>query len=598
MTDQRAPSNMTTQMPTSALYCDVLVVGSGAGGLACAVTAAHYGLDVIVVEKEDVIGGTSAWSGGWLWVPRNPLAQRAGIVEPRETPKHYLQSELGNRASDPRIDIFLDNAPEMVHFFERNSAVAFIPGNAIPDFHTTPGHALGGRSVCAAPYDGRELGDWIYKMRPPLDVISLAGMGIASGADLAHFFNATRSLKSMAYVTRRILKHARDLVAHRRSMQLVNGNALVARLLRSALDKNVNIFTQSPVIRLMKNAERVHGAVIRHKGSEITIEACKGVVLATGGFPHDHARIGAMFDHARQGFRHHSAAPPSNTGDGLRLGESVGARVSDDLVNAGAWAPVSLVPKTNGEVGRFPHLIERAKPGFIAVLDNGRRFVNEANSYHDFMSALFAAVPGGGKIHAWLICDHAAQRRFGIGWARPFPFPLTPYLRNGYLKRGRTLRELAQVCGIDAQAFEQTVQHFNANAAQGVDPDFNRGESPYNRIQGDPEHRPNPALGALKQGPFYAVELVPGSLGTFAGLRTDAHARVLDANDQPIDGLFATGNDMASIMGGNYPSGGITLGPAMTFGFVIGKVLAGQPLAQTDTAQTSAQSDPSYASSK
>jgi len=558
--------------------CDVLVVGSGAAGLSTAVTAAFHGLKVVVAEKEPVLGGTTAWSGGWLWIPRNPLARRAGIVESPDAPRQYLANELNNRIADDRIEAFLENGPAMVEFFERNTEVAFTLGDTIPDFHLSPGHAEGGRSVSAAPYDGHKLGPWIERLRPPLGLISLAGMGIAGGADMAHFFRATRSLPSTLYAARRLARHFRDRLIHGRGMRLVNGNALVARLLRSALDRGVTVLTETPVTRLTMTGGKVAGAVVNRGGVDIPVTARAGVVLAAGGFPHDRKRIAAMFDHAPDGTGHHSAAPETNSGDGLTLGEAAGGVVADDLVNAGAWAPVSLVPLKGGRTGRFPHLVERAKPGFIAVDADGRRFVNEADSYHDVISALFKATPPGKPPIAWLICDHPAQRRYGLGWAKPFPFPLGPALRSFYLRRGRTLAELAGRCGIDTTALEATVNAFNASARKGVDPQFGRGSSPYNRVQGDAGHRPNPSLGPIERGPFYAVKILPGSLGTFAGFRTDAKARVLSKDGRPIDGLFAVGNDMASIFGGNYPSGGITLGPAMTFGYIVGRTLAGEPI--------------------
>jgi succinate dehydrogenase/fumarate reductase flavoprotein subunit len=415
-------------------------------------------------------------------------------------------------------------------------------------------------------------------VKPPLDEISPLGMGIASGADLRHFLNATRTWPSFAHVSKRVLRHLRDMVVHRRGMHLVNGNALIARLLKSADDLGVRVVTSAPVAEVIKTGDRVTGLRVVAGPSGIVVHARRAVVLASGGFPHDIARMAALFPHAPTGREHWSAAPASNTGDGLRLGEQAGGSVRTDLQNAGAWAPVSLVPRADGKHGRFPHLIERAKPGLIMVRPDGRRFANEANSYHDVMQALFAATPPGEKPEAWMICDHSFQRRYGLGRSRPRPFPIRPWLANGYLRRGRTIADLAQACGIDVQELSATVERFNNHARDGADPQFKRGESAYNRVQGEPLQSPNPCVAPIEQGPFYAVRVVPGSLGTFAGLRTDASARVLDRALKPIDGLYAVGNDMSSIMGGRYPAGGITLGPAMTFAYVAAHHISGVPL--------------------
>lgn len=564
---------------TADLTCDLLVVGSGASGLSAAVTAAWLGLDVIVVEKDRQIGGTSAWSGGWMWVPRNPLAVEAGIVEDIEAPRRYLKAELGAQYDAAMVGMFLEQAPRMISFFREHTRLAFVDGNAIPDFHDASEAAgTGGRSVCAAPFDGRELGARIKDLKPPLDLVSPFGMGIASGADLRHFLNATRNPASFLHAAKRILTHWRDQLLHGRGLHLVAGNALVARLLKSADDLGVRFVTGAPVGMLMQEAGTVTGARVDAPNGQQTIHARRGVVLACGGFPHDPARKAKRFAHAPSGHEHHSAAPESNTGDGLRLGEAMGGDIRADLAHDGAWAPVSLVPRADGSTGRFPHLIERAKPGLIAVRKNGKRFANEANSYHDMMSALFAALEPGEPAEAWLICDHAFQRRYGLGYARPRPFPLGGVLRSGYLKRGRTLADLARACGIDAAALEATVSRLNAHAREGRDPEFGRGSSAYNRIQGEAEQQPNPCVAPIENGPFYAVKIVAGSLGTFAGLRTDAHARVLDAARAPIAGLYAVGNDMSSIMGGNYPAGGITLGPGMTFGFIAAHHASGVPL--------------------
>lgn len=566
----------------SCIRCDVLVIGSGAAGLAAAVTAAHFGLKVAVAEKAPVFGGTSAWSGGWLWIPRNPLARAAGIDEPPETPMTYLRSELGNRAGDPRLPVFLENGPEMVQFFQDHTAMRWIDGNRMPDFHETPGSARGGRSVSAQPFDGRCLGPWVKKLRPPLDVVSLWGMGIAGGEDMRHFFRASRRPRSALYAAGRIGRHLRDLALHGRGMLLVNGNALVARLMRSALDLGVSLIDSAAAHELVTEGNRVTGARFDTAAGRVEIRAARGTVLATGGFAHDRARLDALAPNVGGGAGHHSAAPRSNTGDGLRMAETLGARIDGSLKWNVAMAPVSRVPRPDGGHANFPHLLERAKPGIIAVTPEGRRFVSEADSYHGFVEAMVAATPPGRAPMCWLIADHRAQRRWGLGWSRPFPFPLGQALRSGYLKRAPTLAALARECGIPPGQLEATVAAFNRHAAEGRDPEFRRGESAYNRAQGDPDHGPNPSLAPLDRGPFYAVQIVPGSLGTFGGLVTDARARVLDTGGAPIPGLFAVGNDMASVMGGAYPAGGITLGPGMTFGYVAGRMLAGQPITGLD----------------
>lgn len=570
---------MNQPATTDVLDCDLLVIGSGAGGLSAAVVAAQLGQKVIVVEKDACYGGTSAWSGGWMWIPRNPLAVEAGIDEDIDAPMTYLRHELGAHFDPERIAAFLAHAPRMVDFFRRRTALQFIDGNAMPDFHgRTPGAGTGGRSVCAAPFDGRRLGKEITRLRPPLAETTLWGMGIAAGADLRHFLNALRAPASFAYVARRVLAHGRDLLLHRRGMRLVAGNALVAALAHSAIASGVDIRTASPAQRLLLRDGRVSGAVVGLPGGGITIHARRAVVLASGGFPHDGARKQMLLPHAPSGREHWSAASPGNTGDGLRMGEAVGGTVARDQAQAAALAPVSLVPRADGGFTHFPHLIERAKPGLIAVTRNGRRFTNEADSYHDFMQALIAATPAGTAVEAWLVCDHAFIRRYGLGAAKPAPMPLGRMLRCGYLRRGDTPGELAANCGIAVQ-LEDTVAHYNALARSGRDTDFAKGETPYNRIQGDGARRlPNPCMAPLERGPYYAVKVVAGSLGTFAGLRTNAHAQVLDARQQPIAGLYAAGNDMNSLMGGHYPSGGITLGPAMTFGYVAAHHAAGLPL--------------------
>lgn len=558
-----------------AVECDVLVVGSGAGGLSAAVAAAHFGLSVIVAEKADLFGGTTAYSGGWLWIPNAPHAVVAGKGESPDNPRRYLRHILGNRYDEEMIGGYLDAAPRMIDFFERHTAMQFNPGASAPDFHgNVPGAATGWRSVVAAPYDGRELGPLIDKLRPPIAETTFLGMGIASGVDMRMFLTAMRSASAFGYVARRVVRHVWDLATHRRGMHLVNGNALVARLLRSAADKGVTLWAGAPARELLPGGGRIQGALVDTVDGPKEVRARCGVVLATGGFPHDFRRLHDMLPHVQAGTQHHSAACESNNGDGLRLAESIGGQISDMQVDAAAYAPVSLVPRPGGNVGRFPHLVERGKPGIIAVNAAGHRFVDEGGPYHDYVTAMIAATPEGQPAVSWLICDHRFLRRYGLGAVKPAPVPFRRWLSNGYLLTGATIEELAQRCEIDGAGLCATLAAFNWHAERGEDPQFHRGTTPYQRAQGDPDHMPNPCLAPIAHPPFYAVKVVPGSLGTFAGIKTDERSRVLDEGGQPIAGLYAAGNDMNSIMGGHYPSGGITLGPAMTYGFLAAETIA------------------------
>jgi succinate dehydrogenase/fumarate reductase flavoprotein subunit len=304
------------------------------------------------------------------------------------------------------------------------------------------------------------------------------------------------------------------------------------------------------------------------------VKVRRGVVLAAGGFPHDVERRKQLFPHAPTGREHFTPSPEANTGDGLRLAESVGGRVDGTIPHAAAWVPTSVTTRKDGARGVMPHFIDRAKPGVIAVTRKGKRFTNEGNSYHDFVQDMVKACSGDKEIFSWLLCDHRTLRQYGLGCVAPFPLPIGRHLKSGYLKRGRTLAELANAIGVDGAALQATVDEFNRHARNGEDPAFGKGSKAYNRYQGDALNQPNPCVAPIENGPFYALKLVIGDIGTFAGLVTDARTRVLDASGQSIRGLYAVGNDAASIMGGNYPGAGITLGPALTFGYVAGNELA------------------------
>ena len=425
------------------------------------------------------------------------------------------------------------------------------------------------------PFDGRELGEHIKDLGGPLPELTVFGMMLGSGKEIIHFMRATKSLTSALYVAKRLSKHAVDVMRHGRGMNLTNGNALAGRLAKSAFDLKIPLWLSSPVRELIVEDGAVRGAMVERDGRPVRVNAKRGVVLACGGFPHDVNRRKEMFPHAPTGNEHFSPGPTGNTGDGLRLAESAGGRVEDSLPNAAAWVPVSITTRKDGSKGVMPHFIDRAKPGVIAVMRDGTRFANEGNSYHDFVQEMMKAAKPGEEIAAFLLCDHRALRKYGLGCVPPFPMPLGHHLRTGYLKRGATLTELAAKPGSIRRGSRQQSQHSTRPPPTGRIPHSARDRAPITAIKAMRLHGPNPCIAPIKDGPFYAIKMVIGDLGTYAGIKTDAHARALDADGQPIAGLYAAGNDMASIMGGNYPGAGITLGPALTFGYIAGKHIAG-----------------------
>lgn len=566
---------MTRMSSTATQTCDVLVIGAGAGGLATAIVAKKQGLDVIVVEKEAFFGGTTAFSGGVLWVPCNPQASASGIQDSREAARTYLRNETGDYFDAEAVDAFLDNAPAMVSFFERETAVKFMP-TLYPDYHPDVAGGVDiGRSILAAPFDIRQLGADMARLRPPLKTITFIGMMFnSSNADLKHFFNATKSLTSFIYVARRLATHIKELLLYRRGINVTSGNALAARLAKSALDLGIPIHTQTAARQLLQERGRVSGALLNSVHGEWRIDARCGVVLAGGGFSHDLQRLKQAYPHVKRGSEHFSPVPSGNTGDGARMAEAVGGQLEIRFKDAAAWMPVSKVPMGDGRFTAFPHLLDRYKPGVIGVLRNGQRFTNESNSYHDVGAALIRACADECETAMWLVCDAQAMAKYGLGYAKPAPMPLGPLLRNGYLLKGDSLAELARKAGIEAAGLEQTVRQYNLGAEQGEDREFGRGSTCFNRYLADPQHQPNPCVAPIVKGPYYAVKVIMGDLGTFDGIKTSVVGEVLNETGAAIPGLYAVGNDRASIMGGNYPGAGITLGPIMTFGYLTAQHLA------------------------
>lgn len=545
--------------------------------MAAAVACATLGMRVVLVEKDGAVGGTAASAGGFLWIPNNPLSKAAGAVDTHARAFSYMQHEAGSEFDPRKADAYLASGPSAVEFFHDRTALQFEPAPAAADYHPDAiGGSSGGRVIRPKDFDARQLGAHLSLLRPPVRELTLNGLMVGSGAELAHFLNATSSLPSSLHVARRLLGYARDIAIHRRNMTLKNGNAMIARLLRSAIDLGVGIRTNTSVQELTTSGGTVTGGILRTPQGRQSIAAGQGVVLATGGFPQDAVRRRQLFPHESETRRCYSMAPSTNTGDGIRLAESLGANFQAGASNPILWVPVSLVPKGDAEPAPFPHILDRGKPGLIAVLPDGTRFTNEADSYHEFCLRLIARSAGShSPPRAYLVVDSVFLRRYGLGFVKPFPIPFGRHLRSGYLKSGRTLAELAGATGVDARGLEKTVAGWNEDVTSGRDRTFGKGETAYNRSFGDSRRKPNPCLAPIAKAPFFALEVRVGDTGTLTGLRTDEHARVLDADRKAIDGLYAVGNDMTNVMAGAFNSG-IMLGPALVFGYIAARHMRGR----------------------
>jgi succinate dehydrogenase/fumarate reductase flavoprotein subunit len=564
-------------MEQNTFECDVLVVGSGASGMSTAITAASQGLKVLVVDKEPRFGGTTARSGGWLWIPGTRLATEQGIHEPEGAALAYMKHETTTHFDAARVGAFLDMGPKAIDFFTRNTCVQFDMPPVFPDYHAeAPGGQQGGRSMVTRPFDGRELGARVKQLAPPLPELTVFGMMLGSGPEIKHFMRAFKSPTSFWYVTKRLTRHFLDVLGHGRGMTLTNGNALAGRLAKAAMDLDIPVWLSTPVKKLVVEYDGVSGAVVQHEGKAMRIAARRGVVLACGGFPYDVERRKQLFPHAPTGKEHYSPSPSTNTGDGLRLAEAVGGRVDGTIPHAAAWVPASVTTRPDGTKGVMPHFIDRAKPGVIAVTPKGKRFANEGNSYHDFVQSMVKACASGrarGHGLAAVRPQGAARLRPGLRRAvaaahRAPPEERLPEARREHRRAGPADRHCPEA------VLEATVQEFNNRRAHRGRPALRQGQQGLQPLPGRRQRHAQPVRGAAGNGPYYAIKLVVGDIGTFAGLVTDEKTRVLDADRQPIKGLYAVGNDAASVMGGNYPGAGITLGPALTFGYVAGLQLA------------------------
>jgi len=549
---------------------DVIVLGSGAAGLAAACTAAALGQRVLLLEATGRIGGTTAISGGMVWIPDNYKMHAAGLEDSPQAVQAYLRATVAGCEHDARMQAFLARGDEAIRFLEERTALKLRPVRRYPDYYPDlPGATAGGRVLEPVPYDGLALGADFALLRDPLPEFLLFGGMMISREDLPVLRRVGRSLRAQWHVVKLLARYARQRLRAHRGTSLVLGNALAARLLKSARALGVQIELGAQVQSLRLQGGRVIGVRVRTDGAERELLAGAAVILATGGISH--------FPELRQAYVPAAADTLSATvrsgaaQGGVHLARAVGAQLSAPASTVDEalafWVPVSTFRRADGTQAMFPHTVsDRAKPGLIAVDARGQRFVNEAVSYHEFVRAQLRDAQA--RVPAWLVCDSRFLWKYGLGRVRPFAVSTREERASGYLKRAATLEQLAHAIGVPADAFLATVRGYNEAARAGQDPVFGRGCNIYQRHLGDADQQPNPCVAPIEQGPFYAVAVQPADLGMAAGVRTDANAQVLRADGSPIPGLYACGNDMHSVMNSAYPGPGITLGPALVFGYL------------------------------
>ncbi len=559
-------------MPAAEAY-DVVVIGAGAGGMTAAAVAAAEGLSVVVIEKTEFVGGTTAWSGGMVWIPANGKMKQAGIDDSLPAAASYLAGTVPERENADLRETFLARGPEAVDYLEAKTEVQLQPVKTYPDYYPEkPGSTAGGRVLEPVSFDGAKLGMNFRRLRPPLPEFTVFGGMMVNRLDIPHLRKIGRSFRSTLRAMRLVSQYALQRLRAPRGTTLHLGNALAARLYASLLKRNVDILFGSSVERLMIEGDVVRGVTIRDSSGARTIVARKGVVLATGGFSHD-ANLRGQFFPAGAGLV--SATAPAATGDGLHVAMDAGADINTRVASPAYWVPASLFKRADGSQGVFPHTVtDRAKPGVIAINASGKRFVNEALSYHEFVLAMLRDGNDAPNRSFHLVCDRRFLWTYGLGRIRPFTLHVKRYVQSGELIEAHSIDALADAIGVEKSALAKTLEKYNASARIGLDPEFGRGSTIYQRHLGDASYSPNPCVAPIEQPPFYALRIYPADLGTAIGLQTDGNARVLRKDGSVILGLYACGNDMGSIMNGNYPGPGITLGPALTFGYIAGRHLA------------------------
>lgn len=545
---------------------DVVIMGSGAAGLTAALVAAKAGNSVAVLEKADHFGGTTAISGGGIWIPASPQAKAEGADDSIEKARDYVLGVVGNRAERALIDAYLNNGPEMIEWLAANSETVFQISPPSSDWYPEVSGAVDfGRLLAPSEYDGKKLGKNFDRLQKPRQEFNAPGGMMIDLFDLPYIAKLP-SPGALWYMAKIAIRFALDKRKLGRGSRLTMGNALAGRLLHSVIAAGVDLYETTPVEGLVTADGKVTGVRATVKGVSTEITASKGVVLASGGFSANAEMRKAYIPFAEQ---HVSILPYENTGDGILSAQAAGAAMSaENHVNA-VWAVVSKRTREDGYVERYAHLIDMSKPGCIAVNKAGQRFGNEASVH--FVEAMHAT----GTVPAHIIANAKFVKKYGMGLVLPGGGKLKEMVACGYMKTDATLAELAAQINVDASGLEATAFKVNADAVTGKDTQFGKGDSQIDIEIGDPKHMPNACFGPLGDGPYYAIEIFPGDGSTTVGVKIDDQCRVIGQNGAPIAGLYAAGLDANSIWQGKSPAHGCNVGPAMVTGYIAGKSVAG-----------------------
>ncbi|AMN46174.1 3-oxosteroid 1-dehydrogenase [Steroidobacter denitrificans] len=550
---------------------DVLVIGSGAGAMVAALTAHDRGASTLLIEKSPLYGGSSAKSGGGLWIPNNHLMQAAGLEDSPDAAMDYLRVVTQGREPEERLQTFVMTAPEMLRYLAERTRFKPQCMPTYPDYYPgRPGWRGGGRGIESAYFDARVLGEEFERMvaYPGTAMMGRYNVTLKDTHDML-----CRKPGWAGRMLRVLGRYWLDLpwrFRSRRCRDLAAGAALVASLRASLMDRNIPLWLSTPARELVYENGRVTGVVAERDGRTVRIGANRGVILAAGGFESNQALreryLPAPTDAAW------TVGNVYNTGDALQLGQSIGAKI--DLMATCCWMPISPVPGWESPVGI---LFERALPGGYIVSQGGARFVNEALPYIDTVEAIYANNrPDAPTVPSWLICDATFRKKYPFGPLMPAsvqPDWMISRQQRSFMKKANSLEELARLTGINLAGLKDTVAKVNQYARTGVDLDFHRGEGAYERFYGDPFVQPNSTLGPIETPPFYAMSIYPGDLGTTGGLKTNVHAQVMTEQNEVIPGFYAVGNCSASAIAGTYPGPGSTLGPATTFGYIAARHL-------------------------